>query len=72
MSEVVAGLGLERLDVVVHSAGTEAPGRVDGLHPDQWRRVLDLNVVAVAHLTALLLPALRASKMKIVDALRAS
>lgn len=61
VSEVVAGLGLERLDVVVHSAGTESPGRVDGLHPDQWRRVLDLNVVAVAHLTALLLPALRAA-----------
>lgn len=66
VAQVVGDLGLERLDVVVHSAGIEAPGRVGELRSEQWRRVLDLNVVAVAHLTSLLLPALRAARGLVV------
>lgn len=59
LATAVADLGIERLDVVVHCAGVEAPARVEELSPAQWRSVLDLDLVAVAHLTSLLLPALR-------------
>ncbi len=55
--QAVAGTG--DVDVVVHSAGVEGVGRVEELSREEWRRVLELNVVAVADLTRLLLPGLR-------------
>ena len=54
------------LDVLVHSAGIAASGRVDEAERDTWRRVYETNVVAVAGLTRLLLPALRAARGQIV------
>ncbi|MBT2232770.1 SDR family oxidoreductase [Nonomuraea sp. NEAU-A123] len=51
--------GVERLDVLVHSAGVSPLGRIAELTPDAWRKVMELNVIAVAELTRLLLPALR-------------
>ncbi|WP_366179795.1 SDR family oxidoreductase [Actinomyces timonensis] len=66
LAREVASLGLPRLDVLVHSAGVEAPGRVGDLEPSQWRSALDLDLVAVAHLTKLLLPALRVRKGLVV------
>ena len=58
--------GIERLDVLVHSAGVSALGTVAETTVDTWRRQLEVNVVAVAELTRLLLPALRAARGHII------
>ncbi|GAA3115522.1 SDR family oxidoreductase [Planomonospora alba] len=53
--------GIDRLDVLVHSAGVVTLGRIGETPAEVWRRTLEVNVVAVAELTRLLLPALRAA-----------
>lgn len=58
--------GVERLDVLVHSAGMSALGTVADTTVATWRRQFEVNVVAVAELTRLLLPALRAARGRIV------
>ena len=63
-AEAAAAIG--SLDVLVHSAGIEMPGTVEELSREQWRSVLELNVVAVADLTRLLLPALRRASGQVV------
>jgi NADP-dependent 3-hydroxy acid dehydrogenase YdfG len=50
---------VERLDVLVHSAGVGTLGRIADQGADVWRQTMEVNVVAVAELTRLLLPALR-------------
>lgn len=55
--------GVDRLDVLVHSAGIFAAG---GSVREQWRQVLELNVVAVVDLTERLLEPLRASRGMVV------
>ncbi|MET8866195.1 SDR family oxidoreductase [Nonomuraea sp. NPDC004580] len=50
---------IDRLDVLVHSAGVATLGRIADQSADVWRRTYEVNVVAVAELTRLLLPALR-------------
>ena len=62
VAEAVNELGLERLDVLVNSAGVEAAGRLEELSVSQWRQVLDLDLVAPAQLTTLLLPAYVSSR----------
>lgn len=57
---------LDRLDVLVHSAGVVSQARLDEADRDEWLRVLDINVVAVAELTRLLLPALRAATGQVI------
>lgn len=57
---------LDRLDVLVHSAGVEQGGPVADTPRDVWRAVYEANVVAVAELTRQLLPALRAAQGTIV------
>ncbi|MBK8445896.1 MAG: SDR family oxidoreductase [Micropruina sp.] len=52
---------LDVLDIVVHSAGVTNRDRVENLTSQEWSRVLNLNLIAVAELTRLLLPRLRAS-----------
>jgi NADP-dependent 3-hydroxy acid dehydrogenase YdfG len=61
-----ATAGIERLDVLVHSAGTGILGTVEETSVATWRRQFDVNVVAVAELTRLLLPALRAARGTVV------
>lgn len=61
-----AAASIERLDLLVHSAGVVAIGPVADTPADVWRRLLDVNVVAVAELTRLLLPALRAARGRVV------
>ncbi|SDD82377.1 SDR family oxidoreductase [Auraticoccus monumenti] len=61
-----AAAAIDTLDVMVHSAGVEAAGTVEELTREQWRSVLELNVVAVADLTRLLLPALRRASGQVV------
>jgi NADP-dependent 3-hydroxy acid dehydrogenase YdfG len=51
---------IDRLDVLVHSAGVVDLGRLADTPVANWRDTFELNVVAVAELTRLLLPALRA------------
>lgn len=58
--------GIERLDVLVHSAGIGVLGRIADTSAAIWRRQLEVNVVAVAELTRLLLPALRAARGRVV------
>lgn len=58
--------GIERLDVLVHSAGVGMLGTVADTPASTWRRQFEVNVVAVAELTRLLLPALRAARGRVV------
>lgn len=58
--------GIDRLDVVVHSAGISRLGAVADLTAADWRESYELNVVAVVELTRLLLPALRAAAGHVV------
>lgn len=59
LAEAVAGI--PSLDVLVHSAGLVELGPLAEADAGAWRRTFELNVVAVAELTRLLLPALRAA-----------
>lgn len=61
-----ATAGIERLDVLVHSAGVGLLGTVAETPATTWRRQFEVNVVAVAELTRLLLPALRAARGRVV------
>jgi NADP-dependent 3-hydroxy acid dehydrogenase YdfG len=57
---------IDRLDVLVHSAGGVTIASLDRTPVEVWRQTLELNVVAVAELTRLLLPALRAATGRVV------
>lgn len=58
--------GVEQLDVVVHSAGLAWMRPVAEAPLAEWRRMFELNVFAVAELTRLTLPALRAAQGQVV------
>lgn len=51
----------DRLDGIVHSAGVSVRGRIGEIGPADWTEQFAVNVVAVAELTRLALPALRAA-----------
>jgi NADP-dependent 3-hydroxy acid dehydrogenase YdfG len=57
---------LDRLDVLVHSAGISRLGPLTEVTAADWRESYELNVVAVVELTRLLLPALRAAEGHVV------
>jgi NADP-dependent 3-hydroxy acid dehydrogenase YdfG len=57
-----AAAEIDELDVLVHNAGVAAIGDLEATSSETWRRMLDVNVVAVAELTRLLLPALRRAR----------
>lgn len=62
-----ADLGpLSRLDVLVHSAGIALLGPLSEATPSDWRQTFELNVFAVAELTNLLLPQLRAASGHVI------
>jgi short-subunit dehydrogenase len=56
----------ERLDSVVHAAGTVELGAVADLGEAEWRSQLELNLLAPALLTRACLPALRAAAGTVV------
>jgi NAD(P)-dependent dehydrogenase (short-subunit alcohol dehydrogenase family) len=58
--EAAAGK-LGGLDVVVNNAGVSAVGTVEENDDEEWARVLDINVVGIARVTAAALPWLRRS-----------
>jgi NAD(P)-dependent dehydrogenase (short-subunit alcohol dehydrogenase family) len=60
IATVVAELG--GVDVLVNNAGISAVGTVEDLSDDDWHRVLDVNVVGMARVSAAALPHLRASE----------
>lgn len=62
-TEAAASL-VRRVDVIVQCAGITAPQ--DSPVREAWRRVLEVNVVGVVHLTTLLLPLLRSSSGLVV------
>jgi NADP-dependent 3-hydroxy acid dehydrogenase YdfG len=57
---------VERLDLVVHSAGVADLGAVEETSPATWQRTLAVNLAAPAELTRLTLPALRAARGHVV------
>ncbi|HEY0454087.1 SDR family oxidoreductase [Actinophytocola sp.] len=61
-----ATAGVERLDVLVHSAGIARLGALADTRAADWRDSFEVNVIAVAELTRLLLPALRAAAGHVV------
>ncbi|MBK8447764.1 MAG: SDR family oxidoreductase [Micropruina sp.] len=58
--------GIDSLDVLVHSAGGAPLGSIAETGPEVWRQLLEVNLVAPANLTRLLLPALRAAQGHVV------
>ena len=62
----VACADIERLEVLVHSAGVGDIGTIADSTTRLWRTIFDINVVAVAELTRLLLPALRTARGHVV------
>jgi short chain dehydrogenase len=50
------------LDVLVNNAGIGAQGGIEDNPDEEWRRVLDVNVVGLVRVTRAALPALRASR----------
>jgi NADP-dependent 3-hydroxy acid dehydrogenase YdfG len=57
---------IEHLDVLVHSAGMVEIASLENHDVKTWRDTFDLNVVAVAELTRVLLPRLRAANGHVV------
>lgn len=56
----------DRLDGIVHAAGINNNGRLSDVSVEEWTEQLVVNVVAVAELNRLLLPALRIAQGTVV------
>src|SRR5262249_13711418 len=58
ITEAVAALNraTDHLDLLVNVAGTGAVGTVENTTEDDWHRVLEVNVIGTARVTAALLP----------------
>jgi 2-keto-3-deoxy-L-fuconate dehydrogenase len=59
MAEVAAAYG--GIDILVNNAGISAVGTVEANDDDEWRRVLDINVIGIVRTTRAALPYLRRS-----------
>ena len=54
------------IDIVINNAGIGAAGDVSANDDDEWRRVLDVNVIGIARVTRAALPFLRGSAHPVV------
>ena len=54
-----AACAMGRLDILVNNAGIGAAGTVEDNDDDEWRRVLDVNVLGIVRTTRAALPRLR-------------
>ena len=61
-----AAASVDRLDILVHSAGMLEMGAIADVSRDAWRASFELNVVAVADLTRMLLPRLRDARGTVI------
>ncbi|MGH3450971.1 MAG: SDR family oxidoreductase [Haloechinothrix sp.] len=61
-----AVFGIDRLDLLVHSAGVAPLGTVEQAGIADWRANFEVNLLAVVELTRLLLPALRVGRGHVV------
>jgi NAD(P)-dependent dehydrogenase (short-subunit alcohol dehydrogenase family) len=59
IEQVVEHFG--RLDIVINNAGVGAQGTVEDNDDDEWRRVLDINVLGMVRVSRAALPYLRQS-----------
>jgi NAD(P)-dependent dehydrogenase (short-subunit alcohol dehydrogenase family) len=66
VARAVEATALESLDCVFHSAGVVSKKNVADADWDEWRGVFEINLFAVAELTRLLLPALRAARGTVI------
>ena len=57
-----AAAELGGIDIVINNAGIGAQGQADANDDAEWARVLDVNVISVARVTAAALPHLRRSE----------
>jgi NADP-dependent 3-hydroxy acid dehydrogenase YdfG len=58
--------GLSTVDVLVHSAGVVDIAPLSEITRETWEKTFQVNVIAVAELTRMLLPALRAANATVV------
>jgi NAD(P)-dependent dehydrogenase (short-subunit alcohol dehydrogenase family) len=56
----------DRLDAVVNNAGVAVGGPIETVTPEDWRKVLDVNVVGQFAVTRAVLPKLRESRGRIL------
>ena len=56
----------DRLDAVVNNAGVAVGGPVETVSPDEWRNVLETNVVGQFAVTRAVLPKLRESRGRVL------
>jgi NAD(P)-dependent dehydrogenase (short-subunit alcohol dehydrogenase family) len=64
--EAVARIAGDGLDAVVTAAGTDACGRIEDVPGAMWDRVVQVNLIGTAAVIRAALPALRASRGRIV------
>lgn len=65
-SAIAGLLSLTRIDVLVHAAAVAEKFSVESARVEDWRSALDINVVAAAELTRVLLPAVRVAQGTVV------
>lgn len=66
LDEIGAAVGSAGLQGLVNNAGIGVGGPVEHVGDDDWRRVFDVNLFAVVHLTREAVPLLRAGRGRIV------
>ncbi len=58
VEEAASRLG--RLDILVNSAGVIQPGRVEDADTEQWRRVIDINLISILYTCKAAIPLMKA------------
>lgn len=51
-----------RVDILVNNAGISFPGRIENADPSNWRKMIDINVLALMYTTHTVLPIFKAQK----------